>query len=68
VIIGLFDFLTTIKVSLSEPKWAGFGIEAYLFTALGYFLFCYPLSRYSQRIERRSAVGTAAGWAEGKLN
>jgi general L-amino acid transport system permease protein len=68
VIIGLFDFLTTIKVSLSEPKWAGFGIEAYLFAALGYLLFCYPLSRYSQRIERRSAAGTGAGWAEGKLN
>ena len=52
VIIGLFDFLTTIKVSLSEPAWTGFGVEAYLFTALGYFLFCYPMSRYSQTLER----------------
>ncbi len=48
VIIGLFDFLTTIKVSLAEPAWTGFGVEAYLFAALGYFLFCYPMSRYSQ--------------------
>ena len=46
VIIGLFDFLTTIKVSLNEPAWSGFGIEAYLFAALGYFAFCYPMSRY----------------------
>ena len=30
VIIGLFDFLTTIKISLTDPKWTGFGIEAYL--------------------------------------
>ena len=52
VLIGLFDFLTTIKVSLSEPAWTGFGVEAYLFTALGYFLFCYPMSRYSQTLER----------------
>ncbi|HYA30733.1 MAG TPA: amino acid ABC transporter permease [Acidobacteriota bacterium] len=52
VIIGLFDFLTTVKVSLSEPAWSGFGVEAYLFTALGYFLFCYPMSRYSQTLER----------------
>jgi general L-amino acid transport system permease protein len=52
VIIGLFDFLTAIKVSLSEPRWTGFGVEAYIFAALGYFLFCYPMSRYSQTLER----------------
>jgi len=52
VIIGLFDFLTAIKISLSEPRWTGFGVEAYLFAALGYFLFCYPMSRYSQTLER----------------
>jgi general L-amino acid transport system permease protein len=52
VIIGLFDLLTTIKVSLNEPAWTGFGVEAYLFAALVYFLFCYPMSRYSQSLER----------------
>jgi general L-amino acid transport system permease protein len=55
VIIGLFDLLSTIKVSLNEPAWTGFGVEAYLFAALVYFLFCYPMSRYSQRLERRLA-------------
>jgi general L-amino acid transport system permease protein len=55
VIIGLFDFLTTIKVSLAEPAWTGFGVEAYLFAAFGYFLFCYPMSRYSQILERQGA-------------
>ena len=59
VIIGLFDFLSTIKVSLSEPAWSGFGIEAYLFAALGYFAFCYPMSRFSQKLERQSAHGTS---------
>ena len=61
VIIGLFDFLTTIKVSLSEPAWTGFGVEAYLFAALGYFLFCYPMSRYSQTLERETAPGRGLG-------
>jgi general L-amino acid transport system permease protein len=61
VIIGLFDFLTTIKVSLTEPKWSGFSVEAYLFAALGYFLFCYPMSRYSQALERRAAPGKGIG-------
>lgn len=51
LIIGLFDLLTTIKVSLTEPKWSGFGIEAYLFAAAVYFLFCFAMSRYSQALE-----------------
>ena len=59
VIIGLFDLLTTIKVSLNEPAWAGFGVEAYLFAALAYFLFCFPMSLYSQSLERELARGSA---------
>jgi general L-amino acid transport system permease protein len=55
VIIGLFDFLTTIKAALTSPVWTGFGVEAYLFAATGYFLFCYPMSRHSQTLERRGA-------------
>jgi general L-amino acid transport system permease protein len=51
VIIGLMDFLTTVKVALTETAWTGFGVEAYLFAAAGYFLFCYPVSRYSRNLE-----------------
>ena len=58
VIIGLFDFLTAIKISLTEPTWSGFGVEAYLFAALGYFFFCFPMSLYSQALERRGARDT----------
>ncbi len=61
VIIGLFDLLTTIKVSLNEPAWTGFGVEAYLFAAGAYFLFCYPMSRYSQGLERGLARRSGAG-------
>jgi len=53
LIIGLFDLLSTIKVALTEPAWSGFGVEAYLFAALVYFVFCYAMSRYSRRFERR---------------
>jgi general L-amino acid transport system permease protein len=57
VIIGLFDLLTTIKVALNEPAWTGFGVEAYLFAALVYFLLSYPMSLYSRRLERELARG-----------
>jgi len=52
LIIGLFDLLSTIKVSLTEPAWTGYGMEAYLFASAIYFSFCYAMSRYSQKLER----------------
>jgi general L-amino acid transport system permease protein len=52
VVIGLFDFLSTVKTSLNEPAWTGFGVEAYFFAALVYFAFCWPMSLYSRGLER----------------
>ena len=51
LIIGLFDLLSTIKISLTEPAWNGFGIEAYVFAAVVYFAFCFAMSRYSKSFE-----------------
>jgi general L-amino acid transport system permease protein len=59
LIIGLFDLLTTVKVSLTEPKWTGFGVEAYLFASAVYFIFCFAMSRYSQALE--ASLGAAQG-------
>ncbi|HUQ25260.1 MAG TPA: amino acid ABC transporter permease [Burkholderiales bacterium] len=57
LIIGLFDLLSTIKVSLNDPAWTGFGVEAYLFAALVYFVFCFAMSRYSRSLESPGAAG-----------
>ena len=54
VIIGLFDLLQAIKVSLNDPAWTGFGVEAYLFASLVYFVFCYAMSRYARTLESSS--------------
>jgi len=51
LIIGLFDLLSTIKVSLQDPAWSGFGVEAYVFASLVYFAFCYSMSAYSKGLE-----------------
>ena len=61
LIIGLFDLLTTVNVSIGEPKWVGFGIEAYIFVSLVYFAFCFAMSRYSQNLELDLAGGAAKG-------
>ena len=63
LIIGLFDLLTTVKVSLTEPKWTGYGVEAYLFASAVYFVFCFSMSRYSQALEQR--LGSARTGARG---
>jgi general L-amino acid transport system permease protein len=52
LIIGLFDLLSTIKVSLQDPAWSGFGVEAYLAASLLYFVFCAAMSAYSYALER----------------
>jgi general L-amino acid transport system permease protein len=53
VIIGIFDLTLAAKAALSDAAWRGFGIEAYLFISLIYFIFCFSMSRYSQALERR---------------
>jgi general L-amino acid transport system permease protein len=55
LIIGLFDLLSTLKVSLNDPAWSGSGVEAYVFAAAVYFAFCFAMSLYSRRLERPSA-------------
>ena len=52
VVIGVFDFFTTLRAALGDSNWLGFATEAYLFAAVVYFLLCFAMSRYSQRLER----------------
>lgn len=56
-IIGIFDLSLTAKAALADPAWTGFAVEAYLFIAVIYFLFCYGISRYSQALEARLSAG-----------
>lgn len=57
VIIGIYDLMQSTKVSLTDPAWRGFAIEAYIFVSAIYFLFCYSISKYSQGLEDRLATG-----------
>jgi len=57
VIIGIFDLTLAAKAALSDAAWRGFGVEAYLFISLIYFVFCFSMSKYSQALERRLARG-----------
>jgi general L-amino acid transport system permease protein len=58
-IVGIFDFLKTIEVARTDPKWATpvTNTTGYVFAALVYFVMCYSMSLYASRLERR--LGTA---------
>ncbi|MFL1460792.1 amino acid ABC transporter permease [Roseococcus sp. DSY-14] len=51
VVIGVFDFFTTLRAALGDPNWLGFPTEAYVYAAGVYFILCFTMSKYSQRLE-----------------
>ncbi|MCP1602379.1 amino acid ABC transporter permease [Pseudomonas citronellolis] len=57
IIIGLFDFLNSIKRATADPAWLGMSTEGYVFAALVYWVFCFGMSRYSMHLERKLDTG-----------
>jgi len=57
LIIGLFDLLGMAQAAATNTDWLGFTIEGYVFAAFGFFVFCFAMSRYSQRLERALDTG-----------
>ncbi|MGX1305381.1 general L-amino acid transport system permease protein [Amorphus suaedae] len=55
LIVGLFDLLGMVKLSLVDPKWSSPVTPAtgYIFAAFIFWIFCFGMSRYSMFIERR---------------
>ncbi len=57
-IIGLFDFLDTVRGAIRDPAWQGIAVlEAYLFAAFIYLVFSWGMGAYSRFLERRLRVG-----------
>jgi general L-amino acid transport system permease protein len=56
-IIGLFDILGIANSIASQPQWLGVRREAYIFTAVVYYIGSALMNAYSQRLEKRLGVG-----------
>ena len=53
-IVSLYELTGSMQLALnSDANWRPFKIEAYLFIAAIYFVFCFSMSRYSLWIEKR---------------
>ena len=52
-IIGLLDLLKIAQNSSRSLDWNGYDIEAYMFAGLVFWIFCFGMSIYSQKLERK---------------
>lgn len=52
LVVGVYDLLGVVQLTVSEPKWNSYSAEAYLFAGLFFFAICFGLSRVAARIER----------------
>ncbi|MBM3597911.1 MAG: amino acid ABC transporter permease [Alphaproteobacteria bacterium] len=62
LVIGLFDLLAVIQAGIADPAWLiGDHVRetGYFFAGLGFWFFCFGMSRYSARLERRLSAGRA---------
>ncbi len=58
VIIAIYDFAYAVKKSVeTDFAWKKYFIEALLFSIVIYWIFCFAMSKYSQRLERDLARG-----------
>jgi len=56
-IMGLYDLLGIARLITTGQDWLGHDVESYVFAALGFWVFCFAMSRYSQGLERRLQTG-----------
>lgn len=57
LLIGIFELLGIVQAAAADPKWLGNYVEGYVFVALVFFAFCFGMSLYSQRLEKRLDTG-----------
>ncbi|KAB0264233.1 amino acid ABC transporter permease [Microvirga brassicacearum] len=58
VIVGLLDFLDTIRSAMRDPQWQGIAVlEGYVFAATVYLLFSTIMGAYSRFLERHFRMG-----------
>jgi general L-amino acid transport system permease protein len=53
LIIGLFDVLSMVTLTTSDPHWLGFEKEGYVFVTMIYWIICFSMSKYAQSVENR---------------
>jgi len=53
LVVGLLELVGMIDMAKTNPDWLGFATEGYVFAGVVFWIICFNMSRYSQRLERR---------------
>jgi len=53
LVVGLLELVGMIDMAKTNPKWLGFAAEGYVFAGVVFWIICYSMSRYSQRLEKK---------------
>lgn len=53
LIIGLFDLLAMVRITAADSTWLGMETEGYVFVTFVFWIFCYGMSRFSQKLEKQ---------------
>ena len=53
LVVGLLELVGMIDMAKTNPDWLGFATEGYVFAGVVFWIICFNMSRYSQRLERK---------------
>nr|ANO58242.1 amino acid ABC transporter permease [uncultured Alphaproteobacteria bacterium]ANO58393.1 amino acid ABC transporter permease [uncultured Alphaproteobacteria bacterium] len=53
LVVGLLELVGMIDMAKTNPDWLGFATEGYVFAGIVFWIICFNMSRYSQRLERK---------------
>ena len=52
-VVGLAEIVGMLQMAKTNPKWLGFAMEGYVFSAIIFFIICYAMSKYSYNLETK---------------
>jgi general L-amino acid transport system permease protein len=50
-VVGLLEVVGMLNLAKANPKWLGFSMEGYVFAGIIFWIICYSMSKYSQKLE-----------------
>ena len=53
LVVGLLELVGMIDMAKTNPDWLGLATEGYVFAGILFWIICFNMSRYSQRLEKK---------------
>ena len=50
-VVGLLELVGMLNLAKTNPKWLGFSMEGYVFAGIIFWIICFSMSKYSQKLE-----------------